>query len=266
MKTNHNNNSKKKTVKAVIILIALCLVGGVFGFFVGSMSGEIDNLDLTALKSFVKAALIYATPVALIAVFAFVTIFSLVSYIKARKATSEWDGEDEEFIEKVEEQLGINISVLSIGLIMVYSLFGINAYAQFHLASDDVFLSMWPLSVATFMAMIATIVYNTIIQRACVQLVKKINPEKKGEALALNFQKEWENSLDEAQKLMAFEAGYRTYKVMNYAILIAWLICTLGIMYGMGLMPLLIVSALWLTMTVTYTVYGYKIEHKNKKR
>lgn len=266
MKTNHNNNSKKKTVKAVIILIALCLVGGVFGFFVGSMSGEIDNLDLTALKSFVKAALIYATPVALIAVFAFVTIFSLVSYIKARKATSEWDGEDEEFIEKVEEQLGINISVLSIGLIMVYSLFGINAYAQFHLASDDVFLSMWPLSVATFMAMIATIVYNTIIQRACVQLIKKINPEKKGEALALNFQKEWENSLDEAQKLMAFEAGYRTYKVMNYAILIAWLICTLGIMYGMGLMPLLIVSALWLTMTVTYTVYGYKIEHKNKKR
>lgn len=266
MKTNHNNNSKKKTVKAVIILIALCLVGGVFGFFVGSMSGEIDNLDLTALKSFVKAALIYATPVALIAVFAFVTIFSLVSYIKARKATSEWDGEDEEFIEKVEEQLGINISVLSIGLIMVYSLFGINAYAQFHLASDDVFLSMWPLSVATLMAMIATIVYNTIIQRACVQLVKKINPEKKGEALALNFQKEWENSLDEAQKLMAFEAGYRTYKVMNYAILIAWLICTLGIMYGMGLMPLLIVSALWLTMTVTYTVYGYKIEHKNKKR
>lgn len=266
MKTNHNNNSKKKTVKAVIILIALCLVGGLFGFFVGSMSGEIDNLDLTALKSFVKAALIYATPVALIAVFAFVTIFSLVSYIKARKATSEWDGEDEEFIEKVEDQLGINISVLSIGLIMVYSLFGINAYAQFHLASDDVFLSMWPLSVATLMAMIATIVYNTIIQRACVQLVKKINPEKKGEVLALNFQKEWENSLDEAQKLMAFEAGYRTYKVMNYAILIAWLICTLGMMLGMGLMPMLVVSALWLTMTVTYTVYGYKIEHKNKKR
>lgn len=266
MKTNHNNNSKKKTVKAVIILIALCLVGGVFGFFVGSMSGEIDNLDLTALKSFVKAALIYATPVALIAVFAFVTIFSLVSYIKARKATSEWDGEDEEFIEKVEDQLGINISVLSIGLIMVYSLFGINAYAQFHLASDDVFLSMWPLSVATLMAMIATIVYNTIIQRACVQLVKKINPEKKGEVLAVNFQKEWEESMDEAQKLMLFETGFRTYKVMNYVILAAWLFTTLGIMFGMGLMPMLIVSALWLTMTITYAVYGHKIEHKNKKR
>lgn len=266
MKTNHNNNSKKKTVKAVIILIALCLVGGVFGFFVGSMSGVIDNLDLTALKSFVKAALIYATPVALIAVFAIVTLYTLISYIKARKATSLWDGEDEDYIDKVEAKLGVTISVLTIGMIMVYTLFGVNIYAQFNLASGEVFLTLLPLLSISFVIMIATIVYNTVMQRACVQLIKKINPEKKGEALALNFQKEWEESMDEAQKLMAFEAGYRTYKVMNYAILIAWLICTLGIMYGMSLMPLLIVSALWLTMTVTYTVYGYKIEHKNKKR
>lgn len=72
--------------------------------------------------------------------------------------------------------------------------------------------------------------------------------------------------MDEAQKLMLYETGYRTYKVMNIVLMLAWMICTLGIMFGMGLLPSLIVSALWLTSTITYSVYGYKIEYKNKKR
>ena len=265
MKTNQKD-SKKKTTKAVIFLIVFCIIGGIFGGFVGFMAGEIENFNLTAVKDVIKNILIYATPVALIAVFAIVTLYSLISYIKARKATSLWDGEDEDYIDNVESKLGITISVLTIGMIMIYTLFGVNIYAQFNLASKEVFLTLLPLLCISFVIMIETIVYNTVMQRACVQLIKKINPEKKGEALAINFQKEWEESMDEAQKLMLFETGFRTYKVMNYVILVTWLFTALGIMFGMGLMPMLIVSALWLIMTVTYTVYGYKIEHKNKKR
>lgn len=265
MKTNKKSNYKK-TLKAVIVLIVLFVLGGAFGWFMGYMSTETESFDLTAIKDVVKNILIYATPVAMIAVFVFVTIFSLISYIKTRKATANWDGENEEYIEKVETKLGIIISMLTIGLVMVYSLFGINAYAQFYLASGEIFMSMLPLSIATLLTMIATMVYNTIIQRACVQLIKKINPEKKGEALAVNFQKEWEQSLDEAQKLMLYETGFRTYKVMSHVIIFVWMITVLGMMFGTGFMPMLIVSALWLTMTITYMVYGYKIEHKNKKR
>ena len=266
MKTNNKTNSKKITLKAVILLIVLFIIGGAFGWFMGYMSTEVENFDLTAKKDFVKSALIYATPIILIFVFAFTVIFTLINYSKSRKATAGWDGEDEEYIEKVESKLDINISVLTIGLVLVYSLFGVNMYAQFNLASGDIFMNMLPLSIATLFAMIATIFYNTFMQRACVQLIKEINPEKKGEALSFNFQKEWEQSMDEAQRLMLYETGYRTYKIMNYVLTIAWMICTLGIMFGMGLMPSLVVSALWLTSTITYSGYGYKIEHKNKKR
>ncbi len=266
MKTNQKSKDNKKTLKAVIVLIVLFILGGAFGWFMGYMSTEAESFDLTAIKEVIKNILIYATPVALLAVFVFVTVFSLIGYFKARKATANWDGENEAYIEKVETKLGIIISMLTIGLVLVYSLFGINAYAQFFLASGEIFMSMLPLSIAALFAMIATMVYNTIVQRACVQLIKKINPEKKGEALAVNFQKEWEQSMDEAQKLMLFETGFRTYKVMSHVIIFVWMVSVLGMMFGMGLMPMLIVSALWLTMTITYMVYGYKIEHKNKKR
>lgn len=266
MKTNNQTAEKKKTLKAVIILILLFIVGGTAGFFMGFMSGEIESIDLTAIKSFIKSALTYATPILIIAVFAFAVIFSIANYCKCRKAFTMWDGEDDEYIEKVESKLDIIVSILTIGLILVYSLFAVYAYTMFYIMNADTFLLLLPLTIAVFVIFFATIFYNTIMQRACIQLIKKINPEKKGEALAVNFQKEWEQSMDEAQKLMLYETGYRTYKIMNHACLIAWMISTLGVMFGIGLWPVVIVSALWLTMTVTYSIYGYKIEHKNKKR
>lgn len=268
MKTDKNikTNNKKKTLTTVLVFAALCILGGCLGVFIGYFSGQYESFDLTAIKEIIKNILIYVTPVALLCTFTFVLIYSIFGHNKAKKAILNWDGEDEEYIEKIEAKLGVIISMLTIGLILIYALFAVYFYALFNLMNPEQFFNTLPLMALVFMAFFATIFYNTFMQRACVELVKKINPEKKGDTLSVNFQKEWEQSMDEAQKLMLYETGYRTYKVMNYALMIAWLICTLGIMFGMGLMPTLVVSALWLTSTITYSVYGYKIEHKNKKR
>lgn len=265
MKTN-NKNDKKKTLKTVLFFVALCIIGGCVGFCIGVLSGQVDIFDFTSLKEPIKNAIIYITPVVLIIIFGFVFIYSLTGYFKSKKAIAQWDGENEEYIDKVETKLGIIISILTIGLVLVYCLFSVCAYAQFFLMTDEQFFNIFPLTALVYFTFFTTIFYNTFMQRACVQLVKKINPEKKGDTLSVNFQKEWEQSMDEAQRLMLYETGYRTYKIMNYVLTIAWLICTLGIMFGMGLMPSLVVSFLWLTSTITYSVYGYKIEHKNKKR
>lgn len=264
---NNQHNSKKKNKNTIWPFVAFCALGGCAGFFIGIFAGFTEGFDFTALKEIAKNVIIYAAPVLLLLVFAFVFIYSLTGYIKSKKAIAIWDNEDEEYIEKIETKLGIIISMLTIGLVLVYSLFAICFYGSFGLTvTPEQFFRVLPLNAAAFIALIATMFYNTFIQRACVELIKKINPEKKGDTLSINFQKEWEQSMDEAQKLMLFEAGYRTYKVMNYVLMGAWLICTLGIMFGMGLMPSLVTSALWLTSTITYSVYSYKVEHKSKKR
>ena len=263
MKTNTKTNSKKKTAW---LFAAFCLAGVIIGVLVGIFAFHAEGFDFTAMKEIIRNLIIYVAPVLLILVFAFVFIYSLTGYIKSKKAIAAWDGEDEDYIEKVEAKLDVIISILTIGLILVYSIFAVCFYGSFRLATDEEYFRLVPLNAATYILFIVTIFYNTFIQRACVELVKKINPEKKGDTLSVNFSKEWEQSMDEAQQLMLYEAGYRTYKVMNMVLLIVWLICTMGILFGMGLLPSLIVSALWLTSTITYSIYGYKIEHKSKKR
>lgn len=262
MKTNKTTNSKKTGW----IFAALCIIGAIIGVFIGIAASHTEGMDLSAVKEIIRNLIIYVAPGVLILVFAFVFIFSLTGYVKSKKAISAWDGEDEDYIEKVEAKLDVIISMLTVGLILVYSIFAVCFYGSFRLATAEEYFSMVPLNLAAYIIFIATIFCNAFIQRACVNLIKKINPEKKGDTLSVNFSKEWEQSMDEAQKLMLFEAGYRTYKVMNIALLVTWMVCTLGILFGMGLLPSLIVSALWLVSTVTYSIYGYKIEHKSKKR
>lgn len=263
MKTNTKTNNKKKTAW---LFAAFCLAGVIIGVLVGTFAFQTEGFDLTIVKEIIRNLIIYVAPVLLILVFAFVLIYSLTGYFKSKRAISTWDGEDEDYIEKIEAKLDVIISILTIGLILVYSIFAVSFYGTFNLTTHEEYLRLFPLNAATYIVFIATIFYNTFIQRACVELVKKINPEKKGDTLSVNFSKEWEQSMDEAQKLMLYEAGYRTYRVMSIVMVIVWLICTMGILFGMGLMPSLVVSALWLTSTVTYSIYGYKIEHKGKKR
>lgn len=264
MKTKEIN--KKKFIKALFILIGISVVALAVGFGIGIMSGVIEDFDFSTLKEFAKSILIYVTPAVLFAVTVFVTVFTLVTYSKSKKAFNHWDGEDEESIENTERLIDIAVAVLTVGFIVYLILLGVWSYTVNSLMDKETFLAMFPVTLAVYIVFIGDMIFSIAMQRACVQLVTKINPEKRGEVLALNFQKEWEQSLDEAQKLMTFEAGYRTFKLMNYIFIIAWIICVMGTYFGLGLAPVIFVSLLWLAMTITYVVYGYKIEHKSKNK
>lgn len=258
-------NNKKQIIKTLVIAVGIMIASFFVGFGIGMASGAFGDFDLSALKEFAKSALIYATPWVLFAVTAFVVVFTLVTYGKSKKAFTAWDGEDEESIENTERLIDIAVSVLTVGFIVFLMLLGMWSYTVNSLMDKETFLSMFPVILAVYVVFIGDMIFTLAMQRACVQLVKKINPEKKGEVLALNFQKEWEGSMDEAQKQMTFEAGYRTFKFMNYAFLVGWVVTLMGTYFGLSLEPVVFVSLLWLAMTVVYVVYGYKIEHKNKK-
>ncbi|MBQ2687735.1 MAG: DUF3169 family protein [Clostridia bacterium] len=259
-------NKKNTVLKSVIAIIVIFLAAGALGYFVGSSSGKFESLDLSLIKDIAKNALIYVTPILFLLTVAFIAVFTLVTYLNSKKTFEKWDGEDEEVIEKAEKLIDASVSVLTIGMIVELTLYGAFTYAVNSLMSRELFIDLFPLIMGFQVLFVLDMIFTIFMQRACVELVKKINPEKKGEALAINFQKEWEGSMDEAQKLMTFEAGYKAYKFMNYAFIAAWVLCIMGSYFGLGLAPTAIVSVLWLLMTVSYLVSGYKIQYKNKKR
>jgi hypothetical protein len=92
-------------------------------------------------------------------------------------------------------------------------------------------------------------------------MIKKFNPEKKGSAFDMNFQKQWEDSCDEGQKLVLYKSGYTAYKYVNYTCLILLVLGMVSmISFKTGILPILFVSAIYLVTTIAFTVTSMKLE------
>ncbi len=255
----------KSTKKRLIITGIVCLVLWVASYFIGyyviadlSYNLQTGDMSLAGFADIMNTTLLYVTPVLFVLQFVFTVIYTVCGYIKAKKLSAGWDGEDEDIIDKSESLISGCIAVLSVAQIVSMALFGVIVYATYDkFMSEQIFWMFIGFAVA-FLAQTAFIV---IMQRCAVQLIKKINPEKQGEILDVKFQKDWEASMDEAQKAITYESGYRAYRACVYTCLTLWMVSLFGIYFGMGIIPMLMVSIIWLVTTLTYIVKSYKMEH-----
>lgn len=267
---NKMNKMNKATKRRLIITGIVCLVLWVASYFIGyyviadlSYNLQTGDISLAGFEDILNTTLLYVTPVLFVLQLAFTVIYTACSYTKAKKLYTKWDGEDEATIDKAESLISCCISVIAVAQIVSMTLFGIIVYTTYDKFMSEPIFWMFMVLVVTF---IAETVYIVLMQRCAVQLIKKINPEKQGEALDVKFQKDWEASMDEAQKAITYECGYRAYRVCIYTCLVLWLVCLFGIYFGMGIMPMLMVSVIWLATTLTYIVKSYNMEHRKGRK
>lgn len=86
-----------------------------------------------------------------------------------------------------------------------------------------------------------------------VEQTKKMNPEKKGNALSLHFNRDWVGSCDEQEKARMYEAAYIVYKnsfVLYTGIFIFMLMLTVAV--DIGVLPFLILGIIWTFQNVLY--------------
>ena len=108
------------------------------------------------------------------------------------------------------------------------------------------------------------ILFFAFMQRKVINFEKVLNPEKKGDALNLNFQKEWFESCDEYEKMAAYKACYKSYKALQMGFMIAFVSVTiLGTVFKIGILTHITVGCLWLLHSLTYLVECIK-ESKGK--
>ncbi|MBQ8000398.1 MAG: DUF3169 family protein [Ruminococcus sp.] len=264
------NKMNKATKRRLIITGIVCLVLWVASYFIGyyvvadlSLDIQTGDISLASFTDIMNATALYVTPVLFVLQLIFTVIYTVCCYAKAKKLYASWDGEDEDTVEKSESLISGCIAVLSVAQIISMLFFGVIVYATYDkFMSEFVFWAFMLLAVL----FIGEALYITFMQRCAVQLTKKINPEKQGEVLDIKFAKDWEASMDEAQKAITFECGYRAYKVCIYTCMVLWLVCLFGIYFGMGIMPMLMVSVVWLTTTLTYIVKSYNMEHRKGRK
>lgn len=251
--------SEKKTQKplwkTVLIFIAIIIFSLAVGWFFGAGAVTARNLlsgdsAAAALQNLALAA----SPIAYALLWVVGIMLCAVYFVRAKKLYAAWDGEDEKQAAQTEKLLSKYILVTNSLFILSIMLFTVWFYGC--MGSEE------PGGITFPAGFLAGIIAVMLMQRAAVEFVKRLNPEKRGEVLELGFQKTWEASMDEGEKLMMYKAGYKAFKTVNYLCIGVWLVSLLcQIVFSAGIGAGLAALVIWLVSMLTYQTEAIRLEY-----
>ena len=256
-----NKKKKEKSeVKIIIIFLVALALSYVGGYFFGTMGARYEE-NMKEILHIVGNGAVLVFPMFYVFINALVIVTSLVIYIIAKKQSQLWDGESEEIIDNVEKNLNKSIVLINILMIADVFFYGVMVYITMYTNFGANFGDeLFALGTAVFLVSYALMM---ILYKVIVDLVKKLNPEKRGSVFDIRFTKDWENSSDEGEKLIMYKAAYKTYHIVNIACIVMWAIAFSGMLiFQTGLLPLFCVSAIWVTMIATYSIVTAQMEAK----
>jgi len=177
---------------------------------------------------------------------------------KVTKMIKAWDGEDEDEYRKIDDILGNALTALNIGTIVEYFFFAVGF--------DGIVGRSGFADACYFLGFILTLVVVMIGQQIIINMTKEVNPEKKGSIYDTKFIDKWEDSCDEAEKILIYKSAYKTYTKMSGLFVSLWVFCIFGNgFFHFGLMPVTLVSLIWLCNVCIYTYYAkYYEKHPNE--
>lgn len=256
IRVENKKEDKQALVKFLIVLACSFLVGIVAGIGMAFLK---DATELPATISVtVQSVVVMLAPYASIVFVVVMGMALLFTHKKASAMAAVWDGEDEEEYAKIDNMLANVLSALSIGMVIVYFFFavGFEDIAERSIMAD----------LCYFFGFIAALVVIIVGQSAIIKLTKELNPEKKGSVYDMKFIDKWEDSCDEAEKILIYKCAYKTYTQMSVLYVGLWIFCVFGnFIFHFGFMPVTMVSVLWLCQVCFYTHYSkYYSKHPEK--
>ena len=255
VKVENKKEDKKFFGKFLLIMIGAFLVGIAFG--VGMAFMEKMNLADLISNTVYNFMISIAPFVSVVFVLVMGTVL-LVTYNIAKKRIAAWDGENEEDYQKIDGLLGNVLYALNIGTIVTYFFFaiGFEDVAERSRLVDACYI-------LGFIFALALIIGG---QQIMINLTKEMNPEKKGSVYDMKFIDKWEESCDEAEKILIYKSAYKTYIKMSLLFVALWIFCVFGnLVFAWGLMPVTMVSIIWLCQVCIYTHYSkYYSKHPDK--
>ena len=248
---NIKQENKKALLPFILIVMLSTIAGGFVGFFSSRYDENLRDLLLNGGLFLIEAIAPYGMIVADI-------IFipaAIIIFIQCKNQLKNGGMKQDEVLDYVDYRLNYPLLLTSACMIVDFFFFPVAMiYSPDSVQFSILFLIIFVISIAII----------TVIQQKVIDLAKQINPEKQGSVYDMKFAKKWEESCDEAQRLTIYKSAYISYKITAQAFIIIWVVLALGMfLFESGILPLAIVSILWLIQTVTYCVSAMKLE-KNK--
>lgn len=252
--------NKKKDTKIVLKFLAFVFASGVIGYIVGRAMtrAEKNGLDFSAVIDSMEPAMVYIVPTVAILMNVIFCLLSVVRLAKVSKMLASTDAEDEE-LNDIENKLNLPNILSSVSMILNMLFFSaMIQLAEFGPMMKDSSKVYFIMNTVVF---VASYIWEVLVQMKTVALVKKINPEKKGNVLDTKFIEDWEASCDEAQKMIIYKSAYSAYRVSATACLTLWVISLIGqLFFNTGVFPVICICTIWLTGTLAYMITAVKLE------
>lgn len=258
--------NNKGTIKKIIIFSAVLALCTVLGAVFGHLVSQEDNQKLFKMfTAGIKDYSIFVTlPIYALGILA-VCIIQLVWFSKGKKAEISNDDDDSAF-DELNKQLERPVNLSNIAIIIMCILFAI-------IIESTVFTDVLSktvrviISVSASGAFIAMYIFQFFLTRSIVEYIKKLNPEKQGDMLDMNFQSRWLSSFDESEKYMAYKCGFNAYKNTNYACMIMWVLAFISqFMFQTGVMPVICIGIIWFILTYSYISEAKRIEENGLRQ
>ncbi|WP_026528251.1 DUF3169 family protein [Butyrivibrio sp. VCD2006] len=242
------SGEKNKTLLIIFIaFMAVCYVGGLFvGRFLANNETDLHSI-FTGIGTFLKLNMCYIALVVNIVM----GVIGFALYGNVEKLANKWDGEDDDLINEVESKLFYPGAISTLMMLFNFFAFGVSLC---HLSLGDAYKDRFIFIVAfSTSILLFSFIGEMILQGKCLSLEKKLNPEKRGNILDIKFQEKWFDSCDEAEKMIVYKASYDAFKYSSYIYAVAWILAVMAdLIFKSGILPVTMVSAMWIIQTVIY--------------
>lgn len=247
---------KQENRKALPGFFLVILVSGVFGGLVGFAGSLAVDLGAGA-----RAAAVMDGALRTLAVWG-IPVSSAVLlgggwwlYASAKRRWRGWDGENEDVISRAEEMLSWALLLSALAVLVDFGCVSVGAV---YTKGMEGLISM--------AEMVVSCVVLVILQQKIVDLVRRINPEKRGSVYDVHFQKKWIGSCDEAEQRQMGQAAHKAFVAATYACLGLWLaLFLLDRVFSTGLLPMVLVLVILGVMQVTYTLECIRLSRKGER-
>lgn len=262
MKKNQSEikNANRKAIPLFILLIA---IGGVVGYFTGYYAMKLGIYKLSdELKRIGEYFSINIAPYLMLATAVIFPSVCIPLYLKAKKLIREWDGEDETIYDKAEGYISVVVWIS--GSCLILGCFLIAAtYSEGFSIFDNIFLTIkFFMAIATFLAILFEAI---LIQQKSIDLVKTLNPEKKGSVYDIKFHKKWLESCDEAEKSMICQSAFKAYRITNSVCSTLAIVLAIGaLVFDIGFLPSLSVCIIWIVNQSAYCKEAIKLSNSSR--
>ncbi len=241
-------NDKTKKNKTTAFFFLYGLIGAAIGITL-SITASFLNLQFSETLSAAYMGIQKASPW-ILAVFCIASMLAgWLPLARARSLSSLWDGEDDAAYERIDRLVNISLGIIGSATILGFVLFGLTT-----VSCRNGFLNT-TLFLALALFYVVVMFLFPFIQRRAVNLVKSLNPEKKGDPLELHFQKTWLESCDEQERMVVYRASYRAYSSLPFVASVVFCILFLAVFFlNIGFLPFVAAGSMWLIPAVIYYV------------